>query len=97
MQKEKICTAVKQLYLFIRKHISFQAEFCMLIVISQKKKHFLNVHLSTLKWSQRSSSATIRTFYKLCFFFYLVQQQDTFETLKKGNSLSEGLNYHVYH
>ena len=31
-----ICTTVKQLYLFICKHISFQAKFCMLIVISLK-------------------------------------------------------------
>ena len=30
----KMCTTVKQLYLFICKHISFQAKFCMLIVIS---------------------------------------------------------------
>ena len=33
---EKICTTVKQLYLFICKHNSFQAKFCMLIVISLK-------------------------------------------------------------
>ena len=30
------CTTVKQLYLFICKHISSQAKFCMLIVISLK-------------------------------------------------------------
>ena len=35
-KNEKICTTVKQLYLFICKHISFQAKFCMLIVISLK-------------------------------------------------------------
>ena len=35
-KKEKICTTVKQLYLFICKHISFQAKCCMLIVISLK-------------------------------------------------------------
>ena len=29
-----MCTTVKQLYLFICKHIQFQAKFCMLIVIS---------------------------------------------------------------
>ena len=32
----KICTTVNQLYLFICKHISFQAKFCMIIVISLK-------------------------------------------------------------
>ena len=35
-KNEKICTTVKQLYLFICKHISFQAKFRMLIVISLK-------------------------------------------------------------
>ena len=35
-KKEKICTTVKQLYIFICKHISFQAKFCILIVISLK-------------------------------------------------------------
>ena len=35
-KNEKICTTVKQLYIFICKHISFQAKFCMLIVISLK-------------------------------------------------------------
>ena len=33
-KNEKICTTVKQLYLFICKHISYQAKFCMRIVIS---------------------------------------------------------------
>ena len=33
-KNEKICTTVKQLYLFICKHISFQAKSYMLIVIS---------------------------------------------------------------
>ena len=33
---EKVCTIVKQLNLFVCKHISFQAKFCMLIVISLK-------------------------------------------------------------
>ena len=42
-KNEKICTTVKQLYLFICKHISFQTKFCMLIVISLKniEKMFL--------------------------------------------------------
>ena len=57
---------VKQLYLFICKHISFQANFCMLILISLKniEKMFLklNVHMSTLKWGQRSSIAIIGAF-----------------------------------
>ena len=41
-KNKKICTTVKQLNLFICKHISFQAKFCMLIVISLKniKKMF---------------------------------------------------------
>ena len=53
-KNEKICTSVKQLYLFIFKHISFQAKLCMPIVISLKniEKMFLyiNVYMSTLKW-----------------------------------------------
>ena len=42
-KNEKISTTVKQLYLFICKHISFQAKFYMLIVISLKniEKMFL--------------------------------------------------------
>ena len=36
-------------------------------------------------------------FYKLCFFFSLVQKQDVFLNSKKGRSLSEDLNYHVYY
>ena len=35
-KNKKICTTVKQLYLFICKHISFQAKFFMRIVISLK-------------------------------------------------------------
>ena len=35
-KNEKICTTVKQLYLFICKQILFQAKFCMLIVINLK-------------------------------------------------------------
>ena len=53
-KKEKICSTVKQLhvYIFICRQISFQASFCMLIIIRQNNidKIFLqlNVHLSTL-------------------------------------------------
>ena len=36
-KKKKICTTVKQLYIFIGKHTSFHAIFFMLNVISQKK------------------------------------------------------------
>ena len=60
---------------FICKHISFQAKFGMLIVISLKniEKIFfkLNVHMSTLKWGQRSSSAIIRAFLQTVFLFFL--------------------------
>ena len=35
-KNEKICSTVKQLYLFKCKHSSFQAKFGMLIVISLK-------------------------------------------------------------
>ena len=35
-KNEKICTTIKRLYLFICKHISFQAKFGMLTVISLK-------------------------------------------------------------
>ena len=33
---EKLCSTVKQLYLFICKRISFQARFCMVLIISGK-------------------------------------------------------------
>ena len=36
-KNEKICTTVTHFYLFIRKHISFQANFCMLIVYKSEK------------------------------------------------------------
>ena len=82
-KNEKICTTLEQLYIFICKHISFQAKFCMLIVISLKniEKFFLylNVHMSTLKWGQRSSSAIMGAFLQTLFLFSLVKQQDVFK------------------
>ena len=35
-EKEKLCSTVKQLYLFICKHVSFQVRFCMVLIISGK-------------------------------------------------------------
>ena len=60
----------------------------MLIVISLEnivKMFFvINVHMSTLKWGQRSSSAIIGAFLQTLFLFSLVQQQDVFFNSKKG-------------
>ena len=55
----------------------------MLIVISLKNIEdiffIINVHMSTLKWGQRSSSAIIGEFLQTVFlFFSLVQQQNVF-------------------
>ena len=64
------------MYLFICKNISFHTKFCMLIVISLKNIEqmfflLLNVHMSTLKWGQRSSSAIIGAFLQTVFLFFL--------------------------
>ena len=78
----RICTTVKQLYLFICKHISFQAKLCMLIVISLKniEKMFFITKYSyvDLKMGSKVNKCNNRSiFYKL-FLFFLVQQQDAF-------------------
>ena len=66
----------------------------MLIVICLKniEKMFflLNVHMSTLKWGQMSSSAIIGASLKTVFLFFSDPTTRCF--LKKGRSLSEGLN-----
>ena len=68
----------------------------MLIVISLKNIEklflYLNVHMSTIKWGQRSSSAISEHFYKLCFFFVSGPTTRCFLNSEKGRSLSEGLN-----
>ena len=74
-KKEKKCSTVKQLYLFICKPISFKAKFCMYIVISHENTEkillLLNVNLSTLKWDQRLS-ATIRAFLQTVFLYFIL-------------------------
>ena len=60
----------------------FQANFCMLKVISLKNivKMFFVTKCSYVdfKWGQRSSSAIIGAFLQTLFLFSLVQQQDVF-------------------
>ena len=78
-KEEKKCTTVKQLYLFICKAISFQAKFCMFIVMSHEHTEniflkSLNVYLSTLKWGQYSSSATIRAFLQSVFLYFILSK-----------------------
>ena len=73
----------------------------MLIAISLKniEKMFfllLNVHMLALKWGQRSSSAIIGAFLQSVPFF-LWSNNKMFLNSKKGRSLSEGLNQHVYY
>ena len=68
----------------------------MLIVISPKniEKMFLSldVHMSTSKWGQRSSSAIIGAFLQTVFLFFSGPTTRCFLNSKKGRSLSEGLN-----
>ena len=77
-KKEKICITVKQLYHFICKHISFQAKFCMLIVISLKniKKMFF---ITKCSWLLNGViKCNNRSIFTNCVAFFLVQQQDVF-------------------
>ena len=70
----------------------------MLIVISLKKTlrncFFikLNVHLSAIKWRQRSPSAIIGAFLQTVFLFFSGTTRRCFLNIKKGRRLSEGLN-----
>ena len=73
----------------------------MLIVIRLKNIENLffitKFHTSTLKWGQRSSSAIIGAFLQTVFLFFSGPTTRCFLNSKKGRSLSEGLNQHVYH
>ena len=68
----------------------------MLIVISLKTLRdvflSLNVHMSTLKWGQRSSSAIIGAFLQTVFLLFSGPTIRCFLNFKKSSSLSEGLN-----
>ena len=82
-KKEKICTTVKQLYLFICKHILFQAKFCMLIVISLTniEKLFFITKCSYVGFKMGSKVIKCNNrsiFTKYVSFFSLVQQQIVF-------------------
>ena len=82
-KNEKICTTVKQLYLFICKHISFQAKFCMHIFISLKNidKMFFITKYSYVdfKIGSKIIKCNNRSIFTNCVsFFSLVQQQDVF-------------------
>ena len=73
----------KTLLYFICKHISFQAKFCMLIVISLKNIETMffitkcsNVHF---KMESEVIKCNNRSIFTNCVsFFSLVQQQDAF-------------------
>ena len=68
----------------------------MLIVISLKNNEFFlsqDVHMSTIKWGQRSSGAIIGAFLQLVFlFFFSGSTTRCLLNSKKCRSLSEGLN-----
>ena len=74
-KNEKIYTTVKQLYLFICKHISFQAKFCMLIVISLKniEKMFFITKCSYVDFKMGSKviKCNNRGFLQTVFLFFL--------------------------
>ena len=82
-KNEKICTTVKQLYLFICRHISFQAKFCLLIVICLKniEKMFFITKCSYVDFKMGSKVIKCNNWSILtnCVsFFSLVQRQDAF-------------------
>ena len=82
-KNEKICTTVKQLYIFICKHISFLAKFLMLIVISLKniEKMFFITKYSYVdfKMGPMVIKCNNQSIFTNCVsFFFLVQQQDAF-------------------
>ena len=72
-KNEKICTTVKQLYLFICKHISFQAKFRMLIVISLEyiEKMFVITKYSyfDFKIGSKVIKCNHRSIFTNCVFF----------------------------
>ena len=79
------------------RHISFQAKFCMLIVISLKKieKMFFITKCSYVgfKMGSKVIKCNNRSIFTNCVsFFSLVQLQDVFLNSKKGRSLLEALN-----
>ena len=83
MQKVKICTTVKQLYIYICKHISFHAKFCMPIVVSPKNiiKMFFITKCSHVDFKMGSKVIKCNNrsiFTNYVSFFSLVFQQDVF-------------------
>ena len=95
-KNEKICTTVKQLYLFICKHISFQAKFCMLIVISLEniEKMFFITKYPYVDFRMGSKVIKYNNWSIItnCFSFFLWSNNKMCSNSKKGRSLSEGLN-----
>ena len=89
---EKKCTSVKQLYLFICKHISFQAKFCMLIVISLKniEKMFFITKCSYVDFKMGSKviKCNKRSIFTNCVsFFFSGLTTRFFLNSKKSRSL----------
>ena len=84
-KNEKICTTVKQLYLFICKHISFQAKFCMLIVISLKniEKVFVITNCSYVgfKMGSKVIKCNNRSIFTNCVSFFLWSCNELFFNL----------------
>ena len=91
-----MCTTVKQLYLFICKHILFQAKFCMLIAISLKniEKMFFITKCSYVDFKMGSKVIKCNN---TVFLLFSGATTRCFLNSKKGRCLSKGLNEHVYH
>ena len=87
---------VKQLYLFICKHISFQAKLCMLIVISlkniEKMLFITKCSYVDFKMGSKVIKCNNRSMFTNCVSFFSGQTTRCFLNSKKGRSLSEGLN-----
>ena len=85
-----------QLYLLICKHISFQAKFCMVIVISLKniEKMFFITKCSYVDF--KMGSKVIKCYYRSvftnCVSFFSGPTARCFLNSKNDRSLSEGLN-----
>ena len=74
-KKENLCSTVKQLYLFICKHVSFQARFCMVLIISGKNigKCFVTTKRSSVdsKMGSKVTKCNNQSIFTNCVSFFI--------------------------
>ena len=93
----KICITVKQLYLSICKHISFQAKLCMLIVISLKtlrKCFFFITKCSyvSFKMGSKVIKCNSRSIFTNCVSFFLWSKNKMFLKVSNGAKIRNRYN-----